>query len=86
MKAFSANITPDPDTGIGKMSEAEFIERFHQYRKYAADGPPAVQPESFTVMPWMSYSRMSAEELSAIYAFLRTIKPVNNSIETHPVK
>jgi len=86
MIALSANITPDPDTGIGKMSEAEFIERFHQYRKYAAEGVPAVKPESFTVMPWMSFSRYSAEELGAIYAYLRTVKPVNNSVETHPSK
>lgn len=86
MKAVSANITPDPDTGIGKMSEAEFVERFHQYRKYAAGGPPTVKPESFTVMPWMAFARMSPEELGAIYTFLRTVKPVNNSVETHPVK
>jgi mono/diheme cytochrome c family protein len=83
-KAVSANITPDPDTGIGKMSEAEFIERFHQYRKYAREGAPAVTQESFTIMPWMALSKLSSEELSAIYAYLRTIKPVNHSVETHP--
>jgi mono/diheme cytochrome c family protein len=86
MLALSANITPDVDTGIGKMSESEFIERFHQYRKYADEGPPEVKPESFTVMPWMAFARMSSEELSAVYAFLRTVTPVNHSVETHPVK
>jgi len=85
MKAVSANITPDADTGIGKMSEAEFIERFQQYRQYAVEGPPEVRPESFTVMPWMAYTKLSSEELSAIYAFLRGVKPVNHSVETHPV-
>jgi len=68
------------------MSEAEFIERFHQNRKYLADGPPAVKPESFTVMPWMAFARMSPEELGAIYAYLRTVAPVNQSVETHPEK
>ncbi len=86
MKAVSANITPDTDTGIGKMSEAEFIERFHQYRKYEQEGIPAVKPESFTIMPWMALSKFSKEELSAIYTFLRTVKPVNHSVETHPLK
>ena len=86
MIAISANITPDVDTGIGKMSEAEFIERFHQYRKYAAEGPPEVKPESFTVMPWMAFAKYSNEELSAIYTFLRTIAPVKHSVETHPEK
>lgn len=84
MRAVSANITPDPDTGIGKMSEAEFIERFHQYRKYDEQGAPAVTPENFTIMPWLTFSRLSDEELKAIYAFLRTVKPVNHSVETHP--
>lgn len=84
-KVVSANITPDPDTGIGKMSEIEFIERFHQYRKYTETGPPAVKPESFTLMPWIAFSKMSREELSAIYRYLGSVKPVNNSVETHPV-
>ena len=84
LKAVSANITPDVDTGIGKMSEAEFIERFHQYRKYQTEGVPEVKPESFTIMPWMAFTKLSREELSAIYAYLRTIKPVNHSVETHP--
>ena len=86
MIAISANITPDVDTGIGKMSEAEFIERFHQYRKYAAEGPPEVKPESFTVMPWMAFAKYSNEELSAIYTFLRTLAPIKHSVETHPEK
>jgi mono/diheme cytochrome c family protein len=86
MQVVSANITPDADTGIGKMSEAEFIERFHQYRKYARDGAPEVKPESFTIMPWISLARMSRAELRAIYAFLRTVQPVQHSVETHPVQ
>jgi mono/diheme cytochrome c family protein len=85
-KAVSANITPDNDTGIGKMSETEFIERFHQYKKYVQDGPPAMTAENFTLMPWLSFARMPSEDLSAIYAFLRTVKPVNHSVETHPQK
>jgi mono/diheme cytochrome c family protein len=83
-KAVSANITPDVDTGIGKMSEAEFVERFHQYRKYAQEGVPGVKPESFTIMPWMAFSKLSPEELGAIYTYLRTVKPVHHSVETHP--
>ncbi len=85
-KAVSANITPDKDTGIGKMSEAEFVERFHQYKKYLQDGPPATTPENFTLMPWLSFARMPSEDLSAIYAYLRTVQPVNHSVETHPQK
>lgn len=85
-KAVSANITPDNDTGIGKMSEAEFIERFHQYKKYIQDGPPPVTPENFTIMPWLNFAKLPAEDLGAIYAYLRTVPPVNHSVETHPQK
>lgn len=86
LAAVSANISPDPDTGIGKMSEAEFIERFRQYRRYEQEGIPVVAQESFTIMPWMSFTRFSDQELSAIYAYLRTVKPVRHSVETHPTE
>jgi len=32
-------------------------------------------------MPWTFYSGMTTEDLSAIYKYLRTVKPVNNSVE-----
>lgn len=83
-KALSANITPDNDTGIGKMSEAEFVERFHQYRKYDIEGPPPLTAENFTIMPWLAFSRMSEVELKSIYRQLRKVKPVNHAVETRP--
>lgn len=84
--AVSANITPDLETGIGKWSEDYFVERFHQYRQYLQSGPPKVGPEGFTVMPWVSFSKISREELLAIRAYLMTQKPVVNAVETHPGK
>jgi hypothetical protein len=86
MTAVSANITPDKDTGIGVMDEEEFIERFHQYKKYLGESAPEMTPENFTLMPWLSFAQMSREELSAIYKYLRTLKPVSNAVETHPVE
>jgi mono/diheme cytochrome c family protein len=81
----SANITPDRRTGIGRWTEQDFLERFYQYRDYADHGSPAVGPDSFTLMPWLSLSRMDPEDLKAIYAFLRTQRPVYNPVETHPL-
>ncbi|HEU0120980.1 MAG TPA: cytochrome c [Bryobacteraceae bacterium] len=83
--AVSANITPDPDTGIGKMTEDEFVERFHQYEKYLQEGTPGVSPENFTLMPWLSFARIPTEDLRAIYAYLRTLPAVNHSVETRPL-
>lgn len=82
----SANITPDPGSGIGKWSEHDFLERFYQYRDYDSHGPPAVGPEGFTIMPWLNFSRLQPEDLKAIWQFLRTRKPVYHPVETRPVR
>src|SRR4051794_31352344 len=39
-KVYSANITPDLETGIGKWSEDFFVKKFYDYREYAVNGPP----------------------------------------------
>jgi mono/diheme cytochrome c family protein len=78
----SANITPDPETGIGRWSEEYFLKKFYDYKEYAAGGAP--KTEAFTVMPWLGFSQLPPEDLGAIYAFLRTKNPVHHSVETHP--
>ena len=83
--AVSANITPDMETGIGKWDEAHFFKKFYDYKEYAAAGPPKMGgPESFTLMPWLPYSQLAQEDLSAIYAYLRTLPPVHNYVDMHP--
>ncbi len=81
----SANITPDMETGIGKWSEDFFRKKFYDYKEYAASGPPPLSgPQAFTLMPWLGMSQVPPDDLGAIYAFLRTVKPVHNYVETHP--
>jgi mono/diheme cytochrome c family protein len=84
---YSANITPDLDTGIGKWDEEFFVKKFYDYRDYAEHGAPKMSgPEQFTVMPWLAFCRMTREDLGAIYTYLHTLKPVRNTVETHPKK
>ena len=78
----SSNITPEPDTGIGVWSEEYFIHKFRSYLPYA-ENPPEVGPESFTLMPWLRFSRLSDEELSDIYAYLRTVPAVYSPVQKH---
>ena len=80
----SANISPDPQTGIGRWKESDFVEKFHQYREYAANGSPAVAAENFTIMPWLEFSQLDAADLGAIYTFLRSQKPVYHAVDSHP--
>ncbi|GAB2977083.1 hypothetical protein GCM10027049_10110 [Mucilaginibacter puniceus] len=76
---FSANITPDAQTGLGNWTREAFIARFKSYTDISL--APVVNKADFqTVMPWGQYGRMSESDLSSIYAYLKTVKPVNNKV------
>ncbi|MTI88931.1 MAG: cytochrome c [Balneolaceae bacterium] len=78
----TANITPDPKTGIGNWTEEQFIQRFKEYADSSFVFHKVEKGEFNTAMPWRMYSRMSQEELSAIYAYLQTVEPKKNAV-TH---
>lgn len=66
---FPKNLTPDPDTGLGRWSDAE-IDRAVR-RGQSRDGRPLAP-----VMPWPSYSTLTDDDARALIAYLRSIKPV----------
>ncbi|HEY3494845.1 MAG TPA: hypothetical protein VGK73_09175 [Polyangiaceae bacterium] len=75
----SKNITPDPETGIGKWSREQFVETFRNRGK--PEGAFPVKPgEAQTLMPWNMYGGMTAEDLGAIYDHLRTVPAVKNTV------
>jgi len=77
----SANITPDKETGIGNWSEDAFVKRFRMYAD-SSYHPHEVANGTFnTVMPWTMYGKMKEEDLRAIYAYLRTVKPIKHEVE-----
>jgi mono/diheme cytochrome c family protein len=80
----SPNITPDEETGLGKWSEERFLTRFQSNRNLSVDNAPPANQSNFTVMPWATLSHMKDEDLRAVYAYLRTVKPVYNPVEVHP--
>ena len=77
---YTANITPDPETGIGSWTKEVFVARFKAY----ADStyvPHTVAPgEMQTIMPWTMYCGMTEKDLGAIYTYLRTVKPIKKAI------
>jgi mono/diheme cytochrome c family protein len=75
----SANITPDSLTGIGAWTEKMFIEKFKTYRN--EEGYLYDPGKQNTIMPWTLFAKMNDDDLKAIYAYLRTLKPANNKIE-----
>jgi hypothetical protein len=80
----SANITPDADTGIGTWTEQQFIDRFKSFEGTEPAVLSDAERRQNTVMPWTEYSGMTREDLSAIYAVLRTMKPVVNRVNRFP--
>lgn len=80
----SANITPDEETGIGKWSEDRFVAKFKGYANMTSANAPKHTQANFTLMPWIEIAAMPEEDLRAIYAYLRTLKPIYNSVEVHP--
>jgi mono/diheme cytochrome c family protein len=80
----SANITPDADTGIGSWTEQQFIDKFKAFENAAQPVLAESERAQNTVMPMTAFSGMTREDLSAIYAYLRTLKPVTHRVEKFP--
>lgn len=73
--SFTANLTPDPETGIlREMTEEQFIEALRTGR-HLGHGRPILPP-----MPWQVYGQKTDEDLSAIYAYLQQIPPIWNQV------
>ncbi|HEX5669837.1 MAG TPA: diheme cytochrome c-553 [Chitinophagaceae bacterium] len=72
--SYSANLTPDP-TGTGNWTEDQFV---YALRNMISKGLPGGRP-LMPPMAMMPVKHMTDGELRAIYAYLRTVKPVKNS-------
>ncbi len=71
--SFSGNITSDA-TGIGNWTEENFIRCLREGKyKGLANGRPLLPP-----MPWNWYKNLTDDDLKAIFAYLKTVKPVKN--------
>ena len=71
--AVVANITPDPETGIGRWTDREIITAIRDGRR--PDGS-LIGP----AMPSRSYRHLADEDIEAIVAYLRSVPPVHNPI------
>jgi mono/diheme cytochrome c family protein len=72
-KVTAPNITPDKDTGIGKWSDADI-------KKLLRTG---VRPDGVhiaMIMPTGFYHIMTERDLNAVVAYLRTLKPIKNTV------
>ncbi len=66
---YSTNITPDPSTGIGAWGQGDFVNSMRL----------GVRPNGehlYPVFPYTHFTRVTDEDLAAIYAYLQTLTPV----------
>jgi mono/diheme cytochrome c family protein len=76
----SANLTPDNETGIGRWTKEAFVAKFRAFADSSYQPHPVRSGEFQTIMPWTMYGHMTEQDLGAIYAYLRTLKPIHNPI------
>jgi mono/diheme cytochrome c family protein len=72
-KAYAPNITPDPETGIGKWTDAQLARAIRE----------GVRPDKSIIgppMPMPFYRHLSDDDLAAIIAYLRAQPPVKNAV------
>ena len=67
---YSTNITPDPETGIGNYTDADFLNAVHK-------GVGRSDAKLYPAMPYASYTYMSDDDALAIKAYLFTLKPLH---------
>ncbi|MDH3254094.1 MAG: cytochrome c [Acidobacteriota bacterium] len=77
--SYAPNLTPDENTGIGIWTEDIFVNTLRSGRHWGV-ARPILPP-----MPWQNFARMTDEDLTAIFAYLRFIPPVTNRVpESQP--
>jgi mono/diheme cytochrome c family protein len=72
------NISPDPNDGIGKWSEADFVTAMT--KGTSPDGR-----HYFPAFPYMSYQHMRTDDVRDLFAFLKTLPPVQGRGRDHDV-
>jgi mono/diheme cytochrome c family protein len=75
---YSPNITPDPETGIGRWNDAQFVRALHE----------GVRPDGanyFPVFPYPSFTKITDADVLAIKAFLFSLPAVRQANRNHDV-
>jgi mono/diheme cytochrome c family protein len=69
---YSSNLTPDPETGLGRWSDADFYRAMHE-------GIDRLGNHLYPAFPYPWYTRLSRDDVRAIKAYLDTLAPVRQA-------
>ena len=75
-KLLGANITPDPVNGIGRWS-------FEDFQNAMSKGHGLDGKRLYGAMPYTAYTKVLRQDNQAIWAYLQTIEPADNKVETN---
>lgn len=76
---FAGNLTPDPDTGLGRWSADDFWQALHLGR--SKDGR-VLAP----VFPYPSYTHLTRADSDALWAYFRALPPVRRARPAHQLR
>jgi hypothetical protein len=72
--SYGINLTPDENTGIGIWTEEMFV-RMIRTGRHMGQSRPVLPP-----MPIETYSHLTDEDLKAVFAYLRSLPPIENRV------
>jgi mono/diheme cytochrome c family protein len=73
---YAPNISPDRDDGIGSWSEANFVTAMWK-------GTSPTGEHYYPAFPYTSYQRMRLEDVRDLFAYLKTLPPVQGKVRDH---
>jgi mono/diheme cytochrome c family protein len=73
---YSPNISPDPDNGIGRWTEANFVTAMW-------NGISPTGQHYYPAFPYTSYQRMKQDDVRDLFAYLKTLPPVEGRARAH---
>ncbi|MEW6643558.1 MAG: cytochrome c [Pseudomonadota bacterium] len=76
---YAPNISPDPDDGIGRWREADFVTA-------VLKGTSPEGAHYFPAFPYGSYQRAKVEDVRDLFAYLKTLPPVKGRIRDHALR
>lgn len=75
---YASNISSDPNDGIGRWTEAQFVTAMQK-------GTSPSGEHYFPAFPYPSYQRMRLEDVRDLFAFMKTLPAVQGSVRDHDV-
>lgn len=76
--SYSANLTPDNETGIGTW-QPEMLINALRTGKHLGAGRPILPP-----MPWEGIGKLSDDDLRAMFAYFKSLPPIKNKVSDPP--